>query len=182
MKMRIYLPLALLLSLALTPTLPAQQAAPDPGEVAAAEELLQAMGAEEAMQKSMDRMLEVQMQQNPMMASMEDMMREFFNEHLTWEQMKPEMLAIYTDLFSEAEIRELTDFYRTDLGRKLVEQMPEIAARSAMVSQRIVQEHMPELMQRMMQRMQEDPELMQRMMEEAQKMVPDTMRPPQRRP
>lgn len=105
-------------------------------------------------------------------------MEEFYATHLTWDRMKPEVVRIYTDAFTEAEIRELTAFYQTELGRKVMDRMPEVMARSAEVSQRLVQAHLPELAQKVMTRMQEDPEAMRRAMEEAQRMM-QTIQPNQ---
>lgn len=138
----------------------AQQSAPGPAasHVQAAEQLLAASDAENAMRDGMRRMMDIQAQQNPALASMRDVLEEFFARYMGWERMKPEMVRVYTSTFSESEIRELTAFYRTDIGRKLAERMPEIMARSTEMSQRIVQEHMPELTQMIMERMRTDPE------------------------
>lgn len=152
----------------------AQQTAPAPSasHVQAAEQLLVASDAENAMRKGMQRMMEMQAEQNPMLASMRDILEDFYARHMGWERMKPEMVRVYTSTFSESEIHELTAFYRTEIGRKMSERMPEIMARSTEMSQRIVQEHMPELTQKIMERMQSDPELMRRAMEQAERMAP----------
>jgi hypothetical protein len=150
----------------------AQQAAPGASHVQAAEQLLVASDAENAMRRGMQRMMDVQAEQNPVLASMRDILEDFYARHMGWEQMKPEMVRVYTSTFSEAEIRELTAFYRTEIGRKMAERMPEIMARSTEMSQRILQEHMPELTQKIMARMQSDPELMRRAMEQAERAAP----------
>jgi hypothetical protein len=152
----------------------AQQASPAPGasHVQAAEQLLVASNAENAMRRGMQRMIDVQAEQNPVLASMRDILEDFYARHMGWEQMKPEMVRVYTSTFSESEIRELTAFYRTEIGRKMAERMPEIMARSTEMSQRILQEHMPELTQKIMARMQSDPELMRRAMEQAERTAP----------
>ena len=133
--------------------------------------------AENALRKGMQRAMETQAEQNPVLASMRDIMEEFYATHLSWDRMKPEMVRMYTATFTEPELRELTAFYQTEIGRKMVERLPEIMARSAEMSQRIVQEHMPELTQKVMARMQSDPELMRRAMQEAERMRAKTQPP-----
>lgn len=146
-------------------------ATPSVSHVQAVERLLEVSDAEGAMRKGMQQMMDMQVEQNPMFASMRNIMEEFYATHLTWARMKPELVSIYADAFTEAEIRELTAFYQTELGRKMMERMPEVMGRSAEISQRLVQAHLPELAQKVMTRMQEDPEAMRRAMEEAQRML-----------
>lgn len=152
----------------------AQQAPPAPAasHVQAAEQMLVASDAENAMRRGIQRMMDVQAEQNPVIASMRDILDDFYARHMSWERMKPEMVRLYTSTFTEAELRELTAFYRTEIGRKMSERMPEIMARSTEMSQRIVQEHMPELTQKIMERMQSDPEAMRRATEQAERMAP----------
>lgn len=151
----------------------AQQAPPAPNasHVQAAERLLEASNSENAMRKGMQRVMEMQAKQSPMLASMHDILDEFYATHLTWEKMKPEMVRVYTDTFTEPELRELTAFYRTEIGRKMVERQPEIMVRTMEISQRTVQEHMPELTQKIMERM-SDPEFRRRAAEKAERMMP----------
>ncbi|HEU0080071.1 MAG TPA: DUF2059 domain-containing protein [Longimicrobiaceae bacterium] len=159
----------------------AQQAPPAPSasHVQAAERLLEVSDAENALRKGMQRTMEMQAEQNPLLASMRDIMEEFYATHLGWDRMKPEMVRLYTGTFTEPELRELTAFYQTEIGRKMVERLPEIMARSAEMSQRILQEHMPELTQKVTARMQSDPELMRRAMQEAERMrQPSKTQPP----
>jgi hypothetical protein len=162
----------------------AQQAPapPSASHVQAAERLLEVSDAENALRKGMQRTMEMQAAQNPVLASMRDIMDEFYATHLSWEKMKPEMVRVYTSTFSESELRELTAFYQTELGRKMVERMPEVMARSAEMSQRIMQEHMPELTQKIMARMQSDPELMRRAAQEAARMLPPSKTQPPAQP
>lgn len=126
------------------------------------------------MRRGMQRMMDVHAAQNPVLASMRDLLEDFYARHMGWEQMKPEMVRLYTATFTEPELRELTAFYRTEIGRKMSARMPEIMARSAEINQRIVMEHMPELTQKMMERMQSDPELMRRAVEQAERNLPSS--------
>ena len=55
------------------------------------------------------------------------------------------LLALYTDAFSEAELKELLAFYQTPVGRKVLEQMPQLMAHSAQLTQARLQQAVPEV-------------------------------------
>lgn len=124
----------------------------------AAAELLEAMNTQQTFEASMDAMVEMQVQQNPQMAQLEDVFREFFKEHMAWEQIQPDYVALYTDLYTEEELQEMTAFYQTDIGQKMVEVMPEMAVRSQQIAQQHLQEHAGELQQKIMEEMSNAPQ------------------------
>ena len=124
------------------------------GEEQAALELLEIMNTQGTFEASMNAMLEMQMQQNPAAAQLEPVMREFFAEHLAWDQIQPDYVALYADLYTEDELREMISFYQTDVGQKMVEVMPEMAVRSQQIAQQHIQEHASELQQKIMEAMQ----------------------------
>lgn len=130
------------------------QSTPAPGHARAAEELLSLMDMKRMLKRTSDAMLESQMRQSPHLAPFEDLMREFMDTHLRWESMKGDYVRLYTDLFSERELRDLVAFYRTPLGRKLIETTPELTVRTADITHRHLQQHMPELQQKIIDRMQ----------------------------
>ena len=125
------------------------------GEQQVARELLETMNTQQTFEASMDAMLDMQMEQNPAAAQLEPIMREFFAEHLAWDQIEPDYVALYTDLYTEDELKELIAFYQTDVGRKVVEVMPEMAVRSQQIAQGHIQEHASELQQKIMEAMQD---------------------------
>ena len=63
-------------------------------------------------------------------------------KQLTWESLKPEFVEIYSETFTDEEIKGLTEFYKTPLGQKLVEKMPEISAKAGL----LIQKRMPAIM------------------------------------
>jgi uncharacterized protein len=121
----------------------------------AAEEFLQAMNMEATFKESMETMLKMQIEANPALAQFEDIMREFVNKYMNWPDLRSDFAAVYANLFTESELRELKSFYQTPLGNKLLSTMPELMARSSQVSQQKLQEHLPELQQKIMARVQD---------------------------
>ena len=62
-----------------------------------------------------------------------------------WKQVKPDLIALYTDTFSEAELSRLNEFYESELGKKMLTQLPQLNARSAQVTQAKLQEAVPQV-------------------------------------
>ena len=112
---------------------------------AAAESLLTLMDMDKMMSQSADQMLQIQIRQNPSLAQYEPQMRTFLNKYLSWASMKDDMLNIYTSEFTEDELKQLTAFYQTPLGKKTVSKMPALMQKGAEISQKRLQEHLPEL-------------------------------------
>ena len=114
---------------------------------AAAEQLLNQMEMEKVMNQSVDQMLAMQMKQNPAMAQFEGQMRAFLQKYMSWAVVKDDLVKIYMSEFTEPEIKELMAFYQTPVGKKTIQKMPALLAKSAELSQQRMQAHLPELQQ-----------------------------------
>jgi hypothetical protein len=112
---------------------------------AAVLELCDVMHMERTMQESMKNMIEMQMQQVPQMQRPQ--LQKFFDKYLSWASLKEDFVKLYQDTFSEAEVRQLTAFYKTPTGQKAVLQMPALMQRGAQMGANRVREHMGELME-----------------------------------
>ena len=64
---------------------------------------------------------------------------------LQWERMKKDYIDLYVDVFSEPEIRELIEFYKTPLGKKMIEKTPFILRQSMQLGQQRAIKIMPEI-------------------------------------
>ncbi|WP_185816851.1 DUF2059 domain-containing protein [Hymenobacter metallilatus] len=123
------------------------------GQRKAAEELLQATSTEKNLAASIDRMLALQIEQNPGMKAVEPEMRAYINKYMSWASLKDELVQIYAQEFTEKELKELTKFYLTPIGRKTIEKMPQLMVAGMEMGQRRVQEHLPELQQAIAEKM-----------------------------
>lgn len=146
--------LALCAAAALGLARPARAQEPTPARMAAAEQLITSIDLEGSYKRTMDSMIQAQIRQNPMIAQFEPAMRAFFDRYLSWREVKPDMQRVYALTYTEDEMRQLIAFYQTPLGKRLLETLPEVAARSSELTQRRLMEHMPELQQQIMQQMQ----------------------------
>jgi hypothetical protein len=111
----------------------------------AAESLLSMMNMDAVMGAAIDQMLAMQIKQNPAIAPYEMEMKNFLKKYMSWAGLKDDMIKIYADEFTEAELGELSAFYQTPLGKKTLQKMPTLMAKGAELGQRRVQEHLPEL-------------------------------------
>ena len=110
-----------------------------------AEKLLNTMGMESALQESISQMLDLQLQQNPALSPYKMVMMQFFKKHMSYESMKPEVIAIYVEAFNASELKAINDFYSTDVGRKTLEKMPMLMAKGGQLGMQRVQENAEEL-------------------------------------
>ena len=113
--------------------------------LAATHELLQAMHLDKTFEESMEKMIDVQLQQNPAIAPFKNVMLEFFSKYMSWESLKDDMAEIYLEEFSIQELKDLTAFYKTPTGQKAALRVPQLMSKGAELGMRRVQEHMPEL-------------------------------------
>lgn len=64
-------------------------------------------------------------------------------QSLSGDAFVAEVAQVYVDVFTLEEIEAVADFYRTPVGRKMLERMPELMGRSMEISQRMVADMMP---------------------------------------
>lgn len=112
-----------------------------------AENLLNMMGMKDALEQSIEQTLQVQMQQNPTLVPFKNVMMQFFQKHMSYESLKPDMVQIYTDAFTASELKELIAFYRTPTGKKTIEKMPQLMSQGGQIGAKRVQDNIQELQQ-----------------------------------
>ena len=116
----------------------------------AVEELFAQMDMALAVNQTVDQLSTVLMEAVPEEAGYRDVVDAYVRKYLSWEVLHDEVVSLYQQAFTEEEIREITTFYNTSAGRKLLTQSPLIGqAISASVHRRLVA-HSPELKQMMM--------------------------------
>lgn len=75
-----------------------------------------------------------------------------------WEELEPAFVRLYTELYTEPELRQIAAVYRTPGGRLLVERAPELSVGAQAIVQDRLQEVMPEMMRRIMEAVEADAE------------------------
>ena len=72
-------------------------------------------------------------------------MKKFFSKHLSWENLKDDFIKLYTDAFTEPELKDIYAFYQTPSGKKMVAKMPELTGKGMQLGASRVQANQAEL-------------------------------------
>lgn len=121
----------------------------------AAEEVLRLTKVDKMLAPLIDQIQQVQIQQLQQM----DLSREAYSaaqrylqqindlvaREMRWQEIKDDYVGLYTDAFTEQELRQLIQFYGTPLGQKVVEKMPVLMEQSMQLGQKKMMKIMPEI-------------------------------------
>ena len=113
----------------------------------AAENLLMVMEVDKSLPQIAAQVVENQLQQNPQLAPQREVLQRFLTKYVNWESVKEETITAYTREFTEPELKKLTEFYKTPLGKKASEKMPELELIAGQIGLRQAQAHQAELRQ-----------------------------------
>lgn len=121
----------------------------------AAEEVLRLTKVDQMLGPLIDQIQQVQIQQLQQMnlsgeaysAAQRHLQRinDLVARELRWQEIKNDYVELYTDAFTEQELRQLIQFYSTPLGNKVVEQMPVLMEQSMQLGQKKMMKIMPEI-------------------------------------
>ena len=113
----------------------------------AAENLLLVLEVDKSLPKVVEQVVENQVQHNPQLAPQRDVLQRFLTTYLNWESVKEETITAYTHEFTEPELKQLAEFYKTPLGKKAHEHMPQLALIAGQIGLKQAQAHQAELRQ-----------------------------------
>lgn len=116
-----------------------------PSQRQAARELLLLAGTAQAMNAAAEAMVDAQAKANPAMEPYRDVMLTWMRKYVTYEALEPKLIDLYTESFTEAELRELIAFYKTPVGHKALEKLPELMQEGALMGTELAQQHTDEL-------------------------------------
>ena len=113
----------------------------------AAENLLIVMEVDKSLPQIVAQVVEHQVQQNPQLAPQREVLQRFLTTYVNWENVKEETITAYTQEFTEPELKKLTEFYKTPLGKKASGKMPQLAFIAGQIGLKKAQAHQTELRQ-----------------------------------
>ncbi len=146
---------AVVVLLAATPVMLLAQDPPTSTHEQAALELMDAMHVERSLKEAMDIMVSAQVQADPTLRPYQIEVRGFFAKYFSWDELRNDYARLYAETFSEEDLRQLTAFYRTELGQKLIGAMPEIMQKGAEMGQAKLRDHAGELREMLQRRAEE---------------------------
>ncbi|MDN5283892.1 MAG: hypothetical protein JWR38_166 [Mucilaginibacter sp.] len=89
-------------------------------------------------------------------ASYLKVMEVFMGKYYTWDVLKDSFTKIYAAEFTEDELKQLTAFYNTPLGKKVGSKTPVLMQKGIEIGQQTITAHRPELEQMMKEAFQND--------------------------
>ncbi|HMP91080.1 MAG TPA: DUF2059 domain-containing protein [Kiritimatiellia bacterium] len=130
--------------------------AESPSRMELAVDLVKAMDYCRVLDKSFDDIRDAQIKQMSRMGAgmTEDTIKELnrtfelIRELMDCDSMIQDVAGIYADLFNEKELKGLTAFYQSEVGRRYSELLPEITKRSMLISSERVGKAMPGIMRK----------------------------------
>ena len=75
----------------------------------------------------------------------QDKMMDMMAKEMSWKNLKDDYISAYSEAFSEEDLKGLADFYKSPLGQKLVDKTPELTTKLMEISQKKVQQLMPQI-------------------------------------
>jgi len=119
----------------------------EPSHRKAAENLLLVLEVDKSLPQIVEQVVETQVQKNPQLAAQREVLQRFLTTYVNWESVKEETITAYTHEFTEPELKQLTEFYKTPLGKKAHEKMPKLAFLAGQIGLKQAQAHQAELQQ-----------------------------------
>ncbi len=116
-----------------------------------AEDLLRVTKIDERTQQMFDQIEDMQNKQlagtenNEKAVAMQHEIMNLMKNYLSWGKLKGKYIEIYASTFTEQELIELINFYKSPIGQKYIEKMPEIMTKSMRIGQEAVKEMQPEM-------------------------------------
>lgn len=114
----------------------------------AAEKLFQVMDMENAQKRTIEQLVAAYLERNICLKPYENILRDFLNKTVGFQNLKPDIIQIYVREFTEPELKELTAFYSSPVGKKVMEKLPILTGEGARIGQARVQANIEELKSR----------------------------------
>lgn len=113
----------------------------------AAERLVAIVLTPETVDRMIERMVDMLIENQPRLRPYRDVLRAFYERHLGHEPMSRFMVEVYADNFSAGEMDEIRAFYETPTGRKAMRMMPRLFQIGARWGREQVMAHRDELLE-----------------------------------
>jgi hypothetical protein len=120
-----------------------------------ANKILELSGASESIRESFEGVIKPSLDQMraqgapaELVDSIEAEARKFFSDNFNWEEVRPQVVLLFTDAFTESELRDFYSFYKTPTGQKVFSKLPVLRQQTVAVAMSGVRAKMPEFQER----------------------------------
>lgn len=113
----------------------------------AAWKLLQAMHFDTLFEQTVSQLVDFELDRHPEWTPYAPVVRKFFSETLDRKALQEALIGVYTARFSEQELDDITAFYSSPTGQKLLQQTPGLVTDIARIARQQVSAQEPQLRQ-----------------------------------
>ncbi len=117
----------------------------DPDTEKVAYKLFEALKLKEGIKNALNMSLKAQFKRNPAMIPYKTIYQKFFDKYTKWEDMKGDLAKAYASKFSVEEMKELTKFYSSNVGKKSLSILPSLSNFAIKLAQIRIASHSKEL-------------------------------------
>ena len=109
-------------------------------------EMFDAQGMRDQMNKIIVMMLQNQLKEEPQLKAFQYELLQFYAKHASYDVLKKELARIYLKHFTMTEIREITKFYKSPVGRKIREKSADVLLEANELSRKRLKKAVPEFL------------------------------------
>jgi len=77
--------------------------------------------------------------------SIEDKIKAFYQKYIGWDSVKQDLAKLYSKYYTKEELEDITNFYKTKTGKKVLATMGKLAYEGQMLTQKRLRPHLDEL-------------------------------------
>jgi hypothetical protein len=116
-----------------------------PAQEKAAYELFDAIKLGDGIRMTQKRTLELMIKRQPAMTPYKNIYLEYFDKYTKWDDMKKDVAKMYSSVFTADELKKLTKFYSSKLGKKSLMYMPRLSQATMIYAQKRIALHAKEI-------------------------------------
>ena len=113
----------------------------------AADKLFKVMKTDKNLKQMIESMINMEIKKNPQLGLYEEVLRQFFSKHLSYDAIKDDLTQIYTNEFTEPELNKAFEFFSSPAGKKFSEKQALLFQKGALIGQKRIQNNIEELKQ-----------------------------------
>ena len=112
-------------------------------------EMFEAQGMQDQMNRIMLVMIQNQLQATPALKKYQNDLILFYMKNISYDVLKKDLARIYLKHFTVTEIREITRFYRSPVGKKMKDVSASVLLEANELSRTRIEKAIPEFLQEM---------------------------------
>ena len=115
------------------------------GALEAAKKLLEEMGLKKVYENAVNNSTKRLVNANPAFEKIKDKIKAFYEKNIGWDVMKEDLAKLYAKYFSKKELEDITAFYKTPTGKKVLSKMGQLTYEGQMLTRKRLEPHLNEL-------------------------------------